>query len=312
MSGLVFDGDQSIPCQQSIMQKVYLSTFDHMREGTDPFSRARLISFSAPGSGRWQQAVPSVTLDKHLSNGEINTSVSLQLGVDVIEEQGLCGFCGAVLDSKGIHCGSCTAGGDVNLRHNNVRDSLHSFCKRGRLRPELEKAGLLQDDAVFIDLRRPADVLVEGVISTTRQTRQQRTALDVKVINSLGVDHFDLTLQGPHEATSAYREAQMARDNTFERCQANGIQYEPMVFTAQGGCHPKAEAIINQIAKAVADTEEVPVGQIKTEIMESISLSIARSLAAAVARRRPRRRHGPPGLILRTMAQTQTLEDILE
>ena len=126
------DDEQAAPSQQDIMRRVYTSVFSQRREEGDPFTRARLTSFSTPGSCRWWQALPSMTLDKHLSNQEITTTVSLQLGVDVIEERGLCRFCGAVLDSKGVHCGSCTAGGYVNLRHNDVRDCLYTYCKRGR------------------------------------------------------------------------------------------------------------------------------------------------------------------------------------
>ena len=53
-------------------------------------------------------------------------------------------------------------GGDVSVRHNEVRDLVFGYAKRALLRPELEKAGLLQEETVFAYLRRPADVLVEG------------------------------------------------------------------------------------------------------------------------------------------------------
>ena len=101
----------------------------------------------------------------------------------------------------------------------------------------------------------------------------------------------------------------MARDNTSARCLANGIHYEPIVFTAQGGCHPKAEEVISHIAKAVSEAEGTPLAQMKTEIMEAISVSIARSMARSVARRIPTSRSGPPGLILRKLAEAQLLEE---
>ena len=69
-------------------------------------------------------------------------------------------------------------------RHNEIRDLLHSFCIRARLHPELEKAGLLQDESIMVELRRLADILVDNV--GNRNAHGGKTALDVKVINALG------------------------------------------------------------------------------------------------------------------------------
>ena len=79
--------------------------------------------------------IPSKTLDTHLSPGEFVTTVSRRLGVDVMGEGLPCGFCGQLLDSRGLHCLSCTAGGDSTAQHNGVRDVYFDFCERGGLRP---------------------------------------------------------------------------------------------------------------------------------------------------------------------------------
>ena len=54
------------------------------------------------------------------------------------------------------------------------------------------------------------------------------------------------------------------------------------------GCEKHAEAIISQIADSVAKAECRDTGRVKAEILETISLSIARSVAKAVLRRRPK------------------------
>ena len=118
------------------------------------------------------------------------TSISLQLGVDVYDSKGICKYCGMVVDRLGLHSLSCMAGVDVVFRHNLVRDIIHSFCIRARLNPELEKAGILQDDSIFVNLRRLADILVHhSGRSRSRDREWVRTALDVKVINALGQTH---------------------------------------------------------------------------------------------------------------------------
>ena len=128
-------------------------------------------------------------------------------GVDVFNASYSCRFCGTVMDTKGVHALSCVAGGDILLRHNEVRDIIFKFARRGNLRPTLEKAGLLAEDGVFVNLRRPADVLIESLDSTAQRRRNgtadgrtQRVALDIKVINALGADHFDRTLQSSQAA----------------------------------------------------------------------------------------------------------------
>ena len=116
------------------------------------------------------------------------------LGVDTYDDVAICGFCGIVLDKMGLHALSCCAGGDMVLRHNSIRDILFHYCLRARLRPELEKVGLLDDEYVTVNLRRPADVLVDGSRGTSLNSRHERRALDVKVINSLGPDHLSATM----------------------------------------------------------------------------------------------------------------------
>ena len=143
-----------------------------------------------------------------------------------------------------------------------------------------------EDDSVMVNMRRPADVLVEGLSDRRSDAREQKIALDIKVINGMGPGHFDAIRTGPGVASSRYREEQMLLNDTATRCAANGVTYEPLVFTAQGGCEPHGEALLTRMAKAVADAEGIAPAVAKKEIMERISLSLGRSVAKAVIRRR--------------------------
>ena len=100
------------------------------------------------------------------------------------------------------------------VRHNTIRDLLFFFCQRARLRPELEKVGLLEDDVVMVNLRRPADVLVGGATLGRANSRVERRALDVKVINCLGAGHLASTMESGVKAAEAYRESQLDHLNT--------------------------------------------------------------------------------------------------
>ena len=277
--------ESDIPPQQKISKALAVSKAKRLQTEAGSFDRARLLAYSAPMSGRWLSGAASLALDKHMSTGELITTTALRLGADVDIGGTSCKFCGAVLDSKGIHSSSCMAGGDAVLRHNSVRNIVFNFCRRANLRPELEKAGVLDEPGVLVDMRRPADVMVESM-PAPGGLGVERVAFDVKIINSLGASHFDCTLTGPVAAASAYREHSANHQNTRVRCAARGVRYEPLVFTTQGGCESHAEAFLSSIAELVAKSEFKDTRTIKSELLEAISLSIARSVARAIFRRR--------------------------
>ncbi len=81
------------------------------------------------------------------------------------------------------------------MRHNAVTDIV--LAKWGQLKPELESAGLLTEQGIMLELRRPADVLIEGPLTGDSLGFQERFALDVKVINVLGQCQADATCTDP-------------------------------------------------------------------------------------------------------------------
>ena len=151
---------------------------------------------------------------------------------------------------------------------------------------------MLDEPGIFLDLSRPADVLIDGICSGARM--QERTALDIKIINALGQGHYDDTQEGALVAAERYRATACSRARIFERCAERGIRYEPLVFTTQGALEKHSEAILSQITDAIPRNECQEARQVKAELLEAISFSIARSVAKAVMRRRPRGRYQAP------------------
>jgi len=151
-----------IPSQRTLSDNLSKWDMETLQSASQPYDVAKMNTYAAPGVNRWLDEPPSRTLDNYLSSAELIFSVKLTLGVDVADGNSLCRSCATGVDMKGIHANSCTAGGDCNLRHNQMRDKLYRWALRGRLNPELEKAGILDEPAVTIpSLRRPADVLVD-------------------------------------------------------------------------------------------------------------------------------------------------------
>ena len=88
-----------------------------------------------------------------------------------------------------------------------------------------------------------------------------------------------------------------------------GVRYEPMVFTTQGGCEKHAEAIISQIADRVGQAECRDAGKVKAELLECVCMSIMRSVAKAVIRRRPRPRTQMCSRSLTLVTELNSLEE---
>ena len=198
------------PSQQRITHSASSAVAERLREQATPFDRARMIAYSALMVGRWLAAAPSKTFDMHMSGAEVSITSCMHLGVDVLKGGELCRFCGAVLDAKGVHAASCMSGGDVNLRHNRVRNTLYRYGGRGQLNAELEKAGVLDEDGIFVDLCRPADIMIDGMEATRRGS--ERIALDVKIINALGAGHYpDTPGRTPHCSRQIQRCSMPAR-----------------------------------------------------------------------------------------------------
>ena len=88
-------------------------------------------------------------------------------------------------------------------RHHATLGLLYVLARRAQVRPELERAGLLTDLGVFLELRRLADVLVQLARDPAGGGLQgpvESVALDVKVVNACGADHWQA---GPEPAVHA-------------------------------------------------------------------------------------------------------------
>ncbi len=215
------------------------------------------------------------------------------MGVDVCDGGVPCCFCGLVLDKHGRHSLSCMSGGDCNLEHNDVRNIVYSFCERARLHPEREASGLLSDLPNPEGKRRPADVLVcSSVIFAkklpdgTLERMPARIALDFAVINALGRGHWRETFGQAGAAAEGYAERKRRYRNTARRCEEAGVRFQPVVFEAQGGMTKDAGAILHTLANAVATAENGDPKQCKEDLLQRISLAIARHGASAIKRRR--------------------------
>ena len=280
------------PAQKALSAKLFSAVADRCLAAANPLQRQHFTAQRAPGAGRWLLSPPLV--DKPISDDHFAIALALRIGVDLpCARAPACRFCGACLDRKAIHDLSCTAGGDLLNRHNAVRDVLFAAARRGNLHPVLERAGLLNEPGLFLEMRRPADVLIEGALLGPGSSTLEHLAIDVKVINALGPAHADASCSDPLAAMQRYHDFSCAVNDTERRCLQQGISYRPAVFTAQGGVGTHADLIVTRLAAAIATHEGSELAPIHSQLLAQISLELVRRSAASVGRRRRTHPHTP-------------------
>ena len=186
----------------------------------------------------------------------------------------------------------CQAATTYVLVHNTVRDIVEDYCKRGCLRPEPEAPALLRNISAPNGRRRPADVFVCSATCLARRLPDgsrlagRRVALDFAIINAVGRGHWNATLQEPGSAEIAYAERKCRYQDTRNKCQQVGLEFQPMIMSSQGGMTPAMGGILHGIANAVATMEGALPEVVRKDMFERLAIAITRSNARAIVRRR--------------------------
>ena len=112
----------------------------------------------------------------HFDPREFRTAISWWLGLETTTAS-CCLLCPEIaLDPLGHHALSCRRGGDVVLRHNQLRDVFVDICHKANLEVRIEAGSALTPD---LSRSRPVDALVNNWIGGSS------AAFDVTVTSPL-------------------------------------------------------------------------------------------------------------------------------
>ena len=207
-----------------------------------------------------------------------------------------CSLCGQVMDKWGDHALVCGCGGDRVIRHNMIRDVVHSAAKKAGLGAVLEKPGLLiPREPTDVDRppdpdppdpssasRRPADVWVP------RGPGGGPEAWDFSVSSA-----FRLGPATPDPAAFAdvFSSAE-ARKRTFldtaSQCMSAGITFCPLVIEAVGGGWSDAlRSVVSWIASEGNRNSSDGHSGTSFKIAQRISCALHQENARAILKRAP-------------------------
>ena len=312
----LLDGELTAITQSILNEEVDKWNVRAWRGNANPTGCVRLNAYTARGAGRELEVTPSTTLDTHLKQVEFATAVATRLGVDVMEGDHPCGFCGQLMDAGGLHVRSCMAGGEHTTQHNAVRDIYYDYCERGRLRPRSEAPRVLAEVLGVGDRRRPADVLCIPALPLARvlpdgarAIRTEPVCFDFAIVNALGPSHWGQTAVEPGLAAEEYASYKRRDRGTEDACLQAGYRFWPVIHESQGGTSKSADAALRAIATAVAEVENRDAGKVREEMLGRIAVVLARSASRAICRRGVKGKRARPSWAAAVVASCRETEE---
>ena len=264
--------------------------------------RAHLRVLQEPGAGAWLSARPAEALGLWLEPHSFRTLLRLRLRLPVATTEGYCPLCDGVADRFGDHALVCPCGGDRVKRHNRLRSTLAARAEAAGLSPEVEKPGLLParptelgfceaGTSATAQARRPADVYIP------QWGLRGPAAFDLAVTSGLRGDVLAASAADGSRASAAYEARKRSHQHTEAQCDAQGLQFVPLVAEACGGGWGKTAMITwrtlgSLISARTGESTSIVIEQ----LLQSLSVSLQRENARAVLRRLPTAAAALPGL----------------
>ena len=130
--------------------------------------------------------------------------------------------------------------------------------------------------------RRPADVYLP------RWRRGTPAALDFAVTSGLRSDLVNSSAEDGSAATKAYEDFKCSHLDTKSECEAEGINFIPIICEADGGgWGPAAHSVWGELAKHKSILTGEKKSTIVTQLLQSLGLILHRENARAILRRSP-------------------------
>ena len=174
--------------------------------------------------------------------------------------------------------------GERIQRNHAVRDLVYDWCKRGGLRAERERPGLLlpttpEDVTNNISGRRPADVYLPAFAGTP-------SAFDFAITAPQRQESLALASRQAGAATEAYARHKELHLQMSAACEAQGVKLVPMVAECSGAWDAGAVKILHHVARAVATRTGEDSASCTSLLLQQLDVTIRSYRARAALRRR--------------------------
>ena len=176
------------------------------------------------------------------------------------------------LDNHGIHALACQMGGDLNTRHNAIRDLLFTLCRNLGFSVGKEWPGLIEGSKA-----RPGDLIIRGGAASGNKD----LAIDVSIVS--------IPIANQHFSPEAIMEnAAVAKITKYKnKLIAANTVFTTFIMNTYGGFHSSTSSIINRLAHSWAARYHCSFGIAKDQIITKLSMCLRKNLAQQIEHRIP-------------------------
>ena len=244
-----------------------------------PFKdRHCLLQASEKGASSWLTALPLDSQGYTLNKREFRDSVCLRYGWNIADIPRDCA-CGK--KNSIDHALTCSLGGYVHLRHNNLRDLLAEMLVDAKCRDVVVEPPLVQvnpdrfKSSTNTQPEARLDIAATGVHGTF-----ERTFFDVRVTHPNCESNIHKTLP------QLYKEHEDKKKRMYEEriLEAEKGSFTPLVFSTSGG-----KILIKKLATRIADGKNEKYEDVIYHLRVRIRYAILRSTLLAIRGQRGRK-----------------------
>ena len=106
-----------------------------------------------------------------------------------------------------------------------------------------------------------------------------RLALDIALVSPYATSIFNLAVSGSGGAATTYAERKRRDRNTETACQAQNMDFEPIVLETTGGCETGARGLLKSICQECDRAANSPLGTTKYDLKIRFSINVQRGLS---------------------------------
>ena len=226
------------------------------------------------GAGAWLTALPIQALGYVLNRQEFRDSLCIRYGWKIPKTPLHCA-CGNknTID----HALTCTKGGYVIMRHNQIRDLeailLKDVCKDVKVEPELLPIGNRSVSSSNTSVKARIDVSAVGIWSP-----MARTFLDVRVFHPNSPSYRGKKIE------KVYEQHENEKKRTYNQriVQVEKATFTPLVFSTSGGMAPECTKFHKRLAELISLKTKEEYSHVMNHLRTRLRFSLLRSTLIAL------------------------------
>jgi len=206
----------------------------------------RLLSVSGTGAGAFLTALPTSS-QTSFANHELDLCIRLRLGIPLPGPSPSC-VCGYTNDTFGDHFLTCNRGGEIQSRHNHLRDLLSSILSSTNCSTQREVPALnVHPNATSSPTNRRFDLII-------RSGATMPISADVSIIHPTPINTRSLSRYSASQGSAALIREQTKRRIYQPLSTQLGMQFIPLILESYGTYGPAFASFLATMSRRASSS----------------------------------------------------------